>query len=418
MKIRKLVFLGVVLLILATGLGAVGFCADEKAITEGQPVVTATFFDSDLKEALKEVSVQTGVNIAIDEAVKGLITLELKNVPLEKALRMMLISGGFSFHKVDDFYVVGLADIRNPVFPSLCDTQIYCFQNITAQSAKALLPAFYEPYVKFTENSSAVNNGSDIRSDVAENGSATVNAPPELMEKIIADLEKMDGQRRQIRIKALVTEIRNEVLKSWGMNLMNIDFNATGKGTRTLALDLVAGTLSGEGDASFGHFSTTLNALVNEKKATIHADPVLMVTEGKSGGLFIGEKRTLILYSTGTSSTSSSTENVEAGVTLNVTPRIIGGQIELTVAQKVSDFDDNTTDQIIVKSREYSSTVRFLPGQTVMVAGLTNKTANDTTVKTPILGDIPLLGYLFKQKSKVKEDSEILVFLTAEVVKE
>ncbi len=384
------------------------FCNEETSLANDQPLVTATFFDSDLKEALKEVSVQTGINIAVDEVVKGIVTLELKNVPLEKALRMMLIGGGFSFHKVDDFYVVGLADPRNPVFQGLSETEIYYFKNINAQSAKSLLPAFYEPYVKFSDK--------DL---TTENGSATVNAPPDLLEKIMSDLGKIDGERKQIRIKALVTEIRNEVLKNWGMNVLSIDFGAKGTtGSRTLALDLAEGTLTGEGDSSFGHFSTTLNALVNEKKATIHADPVLLVTEGKSGELFVGEKRTLILYSTGTSSTSSSTENVEAGTTLKVAPKIVGNQIELSVAQKVSDFQDNTTDEIVVKSREYSSTVRFLPGQTVMVAGLTNKNDSDTTIKTPILGDIPLIGYLFKQKSKTKDDSELLVFLTAEVVKE
>ncbi|HBE78864.1 MAG TPA: hypothetical protein DDW65_13965 [Firmicutes bacterium] len=371
--------------------------------SEDQPLITATFFDSDLLESIKEVALQSKVNILVDENVKGVITLDIKDVPLEKALQMMLIGGGYCYHKIDDFYVVGLPDPKNPAFTGLSESTVYYLKNISADSAKSLIPSVYEPYVKF-------DNSKD---------SVSIIAPPELLKKILADIQKMDGERKQIKIKALVTEISNEVLKEWGMNVFNIDFNASGVGTRTLALDLAAGTLSGEGDAGFGHFSATIKALADEKKATIHADPELLVTEGKSGDLFVGEKRTLILYSTGTNSSSSSTENVEAGVGLKVTPKIVGDQIELTISQNISNFTDQTTeDKIVVKSRNYSSTVRFLPGQTVMVAGLTDKNDSDETIKTPILGDIPIVGYLFKQKSKAKANSQLLVFLTAEVVKE
>jgi type II secretory pathway component GspD/PulD (secretin) len=370
---------------------------------KNEPLVTVTFFDSDLREALKELALQTRTNILIDENVKGVITMDVKDVPLEKTLRMMLIGGGYSYRKVDDFYIVGLPDPKNPAFSGLSESMVYYLKNISADSARSLMPGIYEPYVRF-------DNGKD---------SVSVIAPPELLEKIIADIQKIDGERKQIKIKALVTEIGNEVLKEWGMNLLNIDFNATGKGDRTLGLDIVSGLITSEGDANFGHFTTTIKAMVDEKKATIHADPVLVVTEGKSGDLFVGEKRTLILYSTGTYSTSSSTENVEAGITLKVTPKIVGDQIELAVSQKVSNFDDDDSkDEIVVKSREYNSTVRFLPGQTVMVAGLTQMNTTDSIIKTPILGDIPIVGYLFKQKSKSKGDSQLLVFLTAEVVKQ
>ncbi len=366
------------------------------------PLVTATFFNSDLRESLNEVSMQTGVTFVCDENVKGIITMDLKSIPLEKALRMMISGGGFVFRKVDDYYIIGLPDPRNPSFSMLCDTAVYYFNNLSMESARSLIPDSYKDFIKLDP----------------EKGMAIIKAPSSLIPEILDDLSKIDGQRAQIKIKALVTEIRNEVLKKWGMNALDIDFGAKGTtGAKTFALDLAEGTLKGKGESSFGNFSATLNALVNEKKATIHADPVLLVTEGKSADLFVGEKRTLILYSKGTDATSSSTENVEAGITFKVTPKIVGNQIELTVAQKVSDFQDNTTAEIIVKSREYSSTVRFLPGQTVMVAGLTDKNDNNSTVKTPILGDIPLIGYLFKQKSKTKEDSELLVFLTAEVMK-
>jgi type IV pilus assembly protein PilQ len=398
----------VLVLMLVVSFGTPTLIFGESPGGDNSPLVTATFFDSDLREALKEVALQTKVNIVADENVRGIITLDLKDVPLDKALRMMLIGEGLTAHKVDDFYVVGLPDPKNPAFTGLCDFGVYYFHNINIASAKALLPTFYEPYVKFDTDKDCAN----------------IIAPPELLKIIIDDFQKIDGERKQIKIKALVTEVRNDVLKEWGMNLLNVDFNGTGfwnsAGTdqRSTILDVANGTITGEGDASFGHFKATIQALVNDKKATIDADPELMVTEGKSGDLFVGEKRTLILYSKGTDATSSSTMDVEAGTTLKVTPKIVGDQIELTLSQKTSDFDDGSTDEITVKTREYNSVVRFRPGQTVLVAGLTEKDTSDNTLKTPILGDIPIVGLLFKQKSKLKSDQQYLIFLTAEVVKE
>ena len=394
-------------LLMSCSILACTVAAEEAGVDQSQPLVTATFFETDLREALHEIAIQTGINMTVDENVRGVVTLELKGVPFEKALKMILISGGFSFRKVDDFYVIGWADPRNPGFAGLSESQVYYFKNISVDSAKALLPEFYKPYVKF-------GIGDKERQDVA-----MVSAPPDLLQAILADLKKMDGNREQIKIRALVTEVSNEVLKEWGMDLLKIDFNAVkGSGLELLQLNIPEGTISGSGRVDFGKFETIIKALANEKKAVIHADPVLLVTEGESGELFIGEKRTLILHSQGTSSTTSSTENVEAGTALKVTPRLFDGQIELAVLERISGFDNSTTEEITVKTREYNSVVRFLPGQTVMVAGLTEKREQDSTLKTPILGDIPIIGWLFKQKSKFRGDMELLLFLTGEVVKE
>ncbi len=369
----------------------------------GEPLVTATFFDSDLREALKEISLQTGIAFICDENVRGIITMDLKSVPLEKALRMMVSGGGFTFRKLEDYYIIGLPDPRNPSYQMLCESACYYFKNVGIDSARALIPDNYKSYIKLDP----------------ERGVAMIKAPSSLLNDILKDLAKIDGARAQIRIKALVTEVNNESLKELGMNLLSIDFTKTGNKVTNTTLDVLNGTLTGNGFTSFGSFTTTIKALVNEKKATIHADPEIIVTEGKSGELFVGEKRTLILSSQGTNAITSSMENVEAGTYFKVTPKILGDQIELTVSQKISSFgDDGSPDQISVTSREFSSVVRFLPGQTVMVAGITQKNTRNDTVKTPLLGDIPIIGLLFKQRSKAKADSELLIFLTAEVVKE
>ncbi|HBF35856.1 MAG TPA: hypothetical protein DDW50_00870 [Firmicutes bacterium] len=400
-KSRFLIMMGFLLIL---GGRCQGYCLAADSDGAGQPLVTATFFESDLREALSEVALRTKVNIAVDSNVSGTISLELKEVPLEDALYMMLVGGGYTFRKIKNFYLVGLPNLKNPVFTELTETGVYHFQNIQGESIRSLIPEPYGPYVKV---------------DTAKN-MATVIAPPTILRRILDDLVKIDADipKRQFRIKALVTEVQNQVLKEWGMDKLTAYFDGTSAGKKNFMLDLASGALSGEGDASFGHFSAVIQGLVNDKKAVINSDPTIIVTEGKTGDLFVGDRRTLILQSQGTTSTTSTTENVEAGTTLQVTPRFLGDQIELTFTQKVNVFDDtaSTSDQILVRTREYSSVVCLLPGQTVMVAGLTEKQTKNSTSKTPGLGDIPIIGLFFKQRMDQKSDSELLIFLTAEVI--
>ena len=83
-----------------------------------QPLVNLFLFDTDIRDALSEIALQTGVNIIPDQTVGGLITADIQDVPLERALRLVLIGGGYTYRKFDDFYFVGLPDPRSLTFTS------------------------------------------------------------------------------------------------------------------------------------------------------------------------------------------------------------------------------------------------------------------------------------------------------------
>src|SRR5690554_4936976 len=120
-----------------------------RAEQEAEPLVTIVFFEMELREALREVALQTGVNIVMDENITGTVTLELEDTPLEKALQMMLAGGGFSYRKVDDYYLVGLADPRNRVFADLAETEFFFFKNTNVTTVEALLPEVFKENVRF-----------------------------------------------------------------------------------------------------------------------------------------------------------------------------------------------------------------------------------------------------------------------------
>ena len=109
---------------------------------EETPTVTAMFYETDLRDAIHELSLQTGINIIADQTVSGIITADLKNEPLEKALAMILSSGGYTFRKIEDYYLVGLADPRNVSFSELSELEVIYLKNITVRDVFNLLPSF------------------------------------------------------------------------------------------------------------------------------------------------------------------------------------------------------------------------------------------------------------------------------------
>ncbi|HXL05231.1 MAG: hypothetical protein GX872_06995 [Firmicutes bacterium] len=363
-------------------------------------LVNIVLFESDIKEALREISMQTGVAIVVDPNVTGTVTFDLVDVPLEKALRMILMGGGYAFKRVDDFYIVGLADTRSRIFSDFAEVEIYSFKNASAASAKLLIPAMFEPYVKF-----------DTQCDIA-----VVAAPRELTTGILALLEKLDTPRAQVRVKALVTEVRTEAIKEWGLDSLDWDFSKgqVVKDDWTFLLGLAAGSFGITTDI-FGAITAKVKALEKDKQAKIYADPVLLVADGKTADLFVGDRHNILPAAEG--ATLTRLEKVEAGAKLKVTPRIYGDHVEIAVEQKVSYFTDDSIYGPKVRAAEFGTSVRLAPGQTALIAGLTCEDFSSKECRTPILGDIPLVRLLFTKSVEQRIESELLIFLTAEVVK-
>ncbi|PNR92589.1 hypothetical protein [Petrotoga sp. 9PWA.NaAc.5.4] len=89
------------------------------------PKVTAMFYNTDLIEALNEISLQTGITILTDQYVSGLVTVDFVEMYLEKALDIMLIPGGFAYKKIDEnVYFVGLPDPKSHNFLNLAELEI------------------------------------------------------------------------------------------------------------------------------------------------------------------------------------------------------------------------------------------------------------------------------------------------------
>ncbi|HOB91837.1 MAG: secretin [Bacillota bacterium] len=373
------------------------------ASTSEQPLVNMLFFETDLREALSEISMQTGVNIMPDQTVSGAVTADLQDVPLEQALKILLFGGGYSFRKVDDnLYFVGLPDPRNTSFGQLVESEVILLDNVTVAQVMAVLPNFLTNYVKGEPDSRVLS----------------ISAPATEMERIKILIERIDQPRKQVEISVLITEISSSALKDFGVGgagtNVSYDFHEGQVWNKDWGGNLgLAGQLLSFAFDGYGNLESALKFLEQENEAKVHADPKIVVADGQPAELFIGEEQILLVAAESTTApTTARVERVEVGVSIRVTPTVVGDQVFLNIAPELSHFINPAASDLVVKQATLSTTVCLASGQTAVLGGMTMQETSDRQSKVPILGDIPIIRWLFRNEASQKTDRELLIFVT------
>ena len=160
----------------------------------------------------------------------------------------------------------------------------------------------------------------------------------------------------------------------------------------------------------YGTLLSQLKLAEKDGYAKVHADPKIIVADGKTAELFIGDRQILLLP--GSTDTSSRTERIDVGVRLKVVPEVYGDKVMLTISPEISHFLNEAKPDLIVKNSTISTTVLLESGQTAMLAGMTLQASADYTDKVPILGDIPIIRWFFRKDVTREAESELLVFVT------
>jgi type II secretory pathway component GspD/PulD (secretin) len=146
------------------------------ALAQDEALISNVFVETDLRQALEDVSAQSGINIIADQSVQGVITVGLQNVTVEEALDLLLAGTGYLVEKNDAYYLVYSADETSDGFAEVADTRVVRVQNLPGSTARSLLPAIMQRYVK-------VDDASDT---------LVVTAPPALSRRILSDLAMID----------------------------------------------------------------------------------------------------------------------------------------------------------------------------------------------------------------------------------
>ena len=238
---------------------------------------------------------------------------------------------------------------------------------------------------------------------------------------------------RQVLIEAEVVEVTLEQAQSWGIDWSAVhSFLLNDKKievTATQSLGLPGSVV--EFTASRNDVTSVLDLLGKYGKVNVLSKPRINVINGQTALINVGR---VISYweltgiaggaQIGQPIVVPTQKTVLLGLTMGVTPYISSDDcVTMQVVPIVSDantwsefqFENQTLKAPNIDIRETSTLVQIKNGETIIIGGLITSKLTDTEHKVPLLGDLPLLGYLFKRKEKTEQKAELVIFLTAKI---
>ncbi|BCV64797.1 type II secretion system secretin GspD [Shewanella carassii] len=207
-----------------------------------------------------------------------------------------------------------------------------------------------------------------------------------------------------------------------GDNLTCTD-NPDVKGDITLlaqALGKVNGMAWG---VTMGDFGALVQAVSSDTNSNVLATPSITTLDNQEASFIVGDEVPILTgaqnSSNGNSNPFQTVERKEVGVKLKVVPQINeGNAVKLTIEQEVSGINGKTNVDVTFATRRLTTTVMADSGQIVVLGGLINEEVQESVQKVPFLGDIPILGHLFKSSSSGKKKKNLMVFIKPTIIRD
>jgi len=378
--------------------------------------ISNVFVDTDLRQALQDIATMADVTIVLEEAITGLVTCELKEVPLQTALEIVLAGTGFVVNKTPDYYLVCSGETTSPAFPVVSEMRRIKMNYVTADTALSLLSSAFRPYVQ-----------SEIQTH-----SVCITAPPALMKRIVSDLKQIDRIPRHVMLDArIVVMERGDLLNlgvEWGWPQIKAgvfsdsSLHGLERGNQVRwPWGIEIGYAS---DSTFtDSLLLALNLLAENSEARILASPQLLAQDGKVAEIKVMTEEYYMMTAPQAAYlyTRAELEKIESGTRLTITPRIgDNNDITLDIDIEISDSiaAGRGSDLPVVTRRTARNTVRIKDGGTVALAGLTESRTHRKDKRVPGLSNIPILGTLFRNTDTDESTREITVFVTARLIRE
>ncbi len=238
----------------------------------------------------------------------------------------------------------------------------------------------------------------------------------------------------QVNLKVRIAEINRTLLKSMGVNLLSRDTTGgflfgIGRGnpgtisgsSGTFNISDTATTIGAAGHLLGLDLLSTLDIAANDGVASILAEPNLTALSGETASFLAGGEFPIPISQ---GNNAVTIEYKQYGVGLAFTPIVLGdGRISMRVRPEVSQLSDSgavTLSNFRVPAlitRRAETTVELGSGQSFMIAGLLQNTANNSVDKAPVLGDLPILGALFRSTKFQKQETELVIIVTPYLVR-
>ncbi len=298
----------------------------------------------------------------------------------------------------------------------------------------------------------AAGSTADILSDESTNA-IIITAGPDVVRRMKSIISQLDIRRAQVLVESIIAEIQTNRAKELGsqfaiagkegatgsvpIGVSNFGgssgiiglLNAADTGNVADAVGSIGnGITLGVGSDSGTRFAFLLKALNSDAATNILSTPSIVTLDNQEAEIVVGQNVPFITGSftnTGTSSGSTNPfqtiERKDVGITLKVTPQINDGDtIKLDIDQEISNIAASSASatDVITNKRTLKTSVMVEDGEILVLGGLIDDTMRDSVQKVPILGDIPLLGWLFRSQSTTKEKQNLMIFMRPSIMRD
>jgi general secretion pathway protein D len=350
---------------------------------------------------------------------------------------------------------IHVVHLRNAEATKIAETLRGLLSGAASGAAPGATPAAGAPALPFV---AAGATASMVQADAATN-SLIISAPDSVYNSLRGVIDQLDSRRAQIFIEALIAEVSTDKAAQFGFqfqNLSGVNSNSVqGIGGTNFSTGTVGGSVPGaniigaarsigtvgqglnigviRGQVTIPGVGQVLNigmlirALESDADTNILSTPNLLTMDNEEAKIVVGQNVPFVTGSYAQASAGSSgsvtpfqtVTRQDVGLTLRVKPQIAeGGTVKLKIFQEVSSVQDTTNlAGIITNKRSIESTVLVDDGEIIVLGGLIQDDVKSAADKVPLLGDIPLLGNLFRYDTRRRVKSNLMVFLRPYVLR-
>lgn len=431
--------------------------------------LSLNFQNIEVRALLQVIADFTNFNVVTSDTVTGNVTLRLKDVPWDQALDIILQAKGLGLRKSGNVILIAPKDelAAKEKVDLEAKAQVASLEPVRTQSFQLNYTKAEEVAKGLSGQSGGGGGGGASSRILSPRGSVIAESRtnqlfitdiPSKLEEIQAMIAKIDIPVRQVLIEARIVEAGDSFGRSLGIKLGSTDLRglrggvagygtpemSVGIGGNMNAIGLQTGQVSGTSvpfnDSQFINlpavgqnnysaatfavslFSAAANRFLNLEISALEADgkgkivssPRVITADQVKALIEQGEE---LPYQTATSSGATALQFRKANLRLEVTPQITPeGNVILDVDVNKDSVGRSTAAGFAIDTKHVRTQILVENGGTVVIGGIYTQSEREDVTKVPLLGDIPLLGNLFKTRTRTTAKTELLVFLTPKVI--
>jgi len=403
-----------------------------KSETAGDNLLTMDFKNADLRNVLRLIANQNGLNVVAGPDVTGEVTVRLQGVTVQEALRNILRSNGYSF--VQDENVILVRPEEEKKGDAVRTMKVYHLFYVDGEDVKKALGGILSEGAKVEAFSRTIGESEggegSKRSDVL-----IVSDKPHIMREVDRVIASLDVPEPQIMIEARIVEAfyqkDDRVGIAWPNTFQFLysklsleekyssDDGGSGGSTEQIAPAFEWGRLS------VRDMQAAIDILSQQKNSKLISNPRITTLNNQRAEIAVTTSvpiQTVNRFSFAAESQDvASYEYIDIGITLSVLPRVNeGNSITMEVSptiEEITGFTGPVEFQVPITTKRSTTTkIRVENDETIIIGGLLKDNETETVTKLWLLGDIPILGKLFRHKALNEQKSDLIIFITPHIV--